>query len=77
MHLKNNAARLITVCLSIGGSEKSFAIAPGDNPAVEVPDSATELDFVKALIGNGSLIEVIAPKDNSAKTQSKTKKSDE
>ena len=51
MHLKNEAARLITV--NYGGEK--FKILPGENPAVEVPDEAASLPFVKALLKSGSL----------------------
>lgn len=62
MFLKNNAARLITIAMHVGDSVQDFLIAPGENPAIEVPDAAGDLDFVKALIASGSLIEVVAPK---------------
>lgn len=51
MHLKNEAARLITV--NFGGEK--FKILPGENPAVEVPDEAAKLPFVKALLKSGDL----------------------
>lgn len=51
MHLKNKAARLITVNFD---GEK-FKILPGENPAVEVPDEAAKLPFVKALLKSGDL----------------------
>lgn len=77
MYLKNNAARLITVSVMIKGVAKDFPILPGENPAVEVPDAASELDFVKAQIENGSLIETVAPKaaaeENPARKERNTK----
>lgn len=55
MHLKNEAARLITINILEGAVVTPYAILPGENPAVEVPDSAAQIDFVKALLKNGSL----------------------
>lgn len=72
MFLKNAAARLITITLLEDGDQKEYPILPGDNPAVEVPDSAMDVDFVVAYIDNGSLIEVPAPKaEKSAKKDEK------
>ena len=51
MHLKNEAARLITV--NYGGEK--IKILPGHNPAVEVPDEAASLPFVKTLLKSGAL----------------------
>lgn len=55
MFLKNEAARLITINLLADGVETSYPILPGENPAVEVPDAAMKVDFVKALLKNGDL----------------------
>lgn len=55
MFLKNEAARLITINHKVDGKLTSYKILPGDNPAVEVPDAAAKLDFVKAMLKNGSL----------------------
>lgn len=55
MFLKNEAARLITINLLSDGVETSYPILPGENPAVEVPDAAAKIDFVKALLKNGDL----------------------
>lgn len=77
MFVKNNAARLITVSVIINGVTQDFPILPGENPAVEIPDAAAKLDFVKALIENGSLIETVAPKaeveEKSARKERETK----
>lgn len=58
MHLKNEAARLITINLKDGDKVTQYRILPGENPAVEVPDAVMKLDFVKALLKNGSLRKV-------------------
>lgn len=55
MHLKNEAARLITINLMVGERLTQYRILPGENPAVDVPEAAMQLDFVKALLKNGSL----------------------
>jgi hypothetical protein len=55
MFLKNEAARLITINHLVGDKETSYPILPGENPAVEVPDEAAKIDFVKALLKNGDL----------------------
>lgn len=55
MHLKNEAARLITINTLDGERLVQYRILPGENPAVEVPDSVAKIDFVKALLKNGSL----------------------
>lgn len=55
MFLKNEAARLITINHLVDGVETSYPILPGENPAVEVPDAAAKIDFVKALLNNGDL----------------------
>ena len=55
MFLKNEAARLITINYLVGDKETSYPILPGENPAVEVPDEAAKIDFVKALLKNGDL----------------------
>lgn len=55
MFLKNEAARLITINHLVGEKETSYPILPGENPAVEVPDEAAKIDFVKALLKNGDL----------------------
>ncbi len=55
MFLKNEAARLITINHLVDGTETSYPILPGENPAVEVPDAAAKIDFVKALLKNGDL----------------------
>lgn len=55
MFLKNEAARLITINHLVGGTRTSYKILPGENPAVEVPDAAAKIDFVKALLKNGDL----------------------
>lgn len=55
MFLKNEAARLITINFLVGEKETSYPILPGENPAVEVPDEAAKIDFVKALLKNGDL----------------------
>lgn len=55
MHLKNESARLIFINLREGETETTYQIAPGDNPAVEVPDSAAKMDFVKSLLKSGDL----------------------
>lgn len=55
MFLKNEAARLITINHLVGDKETSYPILPGENPAVEVPDAAAKIDFVKALLKNGDL----------------------
>lgn len=55
MLLKNEAARLITINHLVDGVETSYPILPGENPAVEVPDAAKKIDFVKALLDSGDL----------------------
>lgn len=55
MHLKNEAARLITINTLDGERLVQYRILPGENPAVEVPESVVQIDFVKALLKNGSL----------------------
>lgn len=55
MFLKNEAARLITINFLVDGMEIGYPILPGENPAVEVPDEAAKIDFVKALLKNGDL----------------------
>lgn len=55
MFLKNEAARLITINYLVDGTETSYPILPGENPAVEVPDAVAKIDFVKALLKNGDL----------------------
>ena len=55
MFLKNEAARLITINHLVDDKETSYPILPGENPAVEVPDEAAKIDFVKALLKNGDL----------------------
>lgn len=55
MHLKNEAARLITINTMEGERLVQYRILPGENPAVEVPESVAKIDFVKALLKNGSL----------------------
>lgn len=55
MHLKNEAARLITIRHIVDGAKVSYQILPGENPAVEVPDEVAKTAFVKALIQNGDL----------------------
>ena len=55
MFLKNEAARLITINHLVDGTETSYPILPGENPAVEVPDAVAKIDFVKALLKNGDL----------------------
>ena len=55
MHLKNEAARLITINTLDGERLVQYRILPGENPAVEVPDDVAKIDFVKALLKNGSL----------------------
>ena len=55
MFLKNEAARLITINHLVDGTETSYPILPGENPAVEVPDAVLKIDFVKALLKNGDL----------------------
>lgn len=55
MFLKNEAARLITINHLVDGTETSYPILPGENPAVEVPDAVGKIDFVKALLKNGDL----------------------
>lgn len=61
MFLKNTKACLITINGKI--NEKSqrsekYQVKPGNNPAVEVPDELCEAPFVKALIEDGSLVQV-------------------
>lgn len=55
MFLKNEAARLIIINMRDGETETGYQILPGENPAVEVPDAAAKLDFVKALLKSGDL----------------------
>ena len=55
MHLKNEAARLITINHRDGDEVNQYRILPGENPAVEVPDAVAKIDFVKALLKNGDL----------------------
>lgn len=55
MHLKNEAARLITIKHVVDGELASYQILPGENPAVEVPDAVGKIDFVKALLESGDL----------------------
>lgn len=55
MYLKNEAARLITINVRNGDTETSYDILPGENPAVEVPDALSKLDFVKHLLKSGDL----------------------
>ena len=55
MYLKNEAARLISINHMVDGTETSYPVLPGENPAVEVPDEAAKIDFVKALLKNGDL----------------------
>lgn len=55
MHLKNEAARLITIRHIVDGAKVSYQILPGENPAVEVPDAVAKIDLVKALLENGDL----------------------
>lgn len=55
MFLKNEAARLITINHLVDGVLTSYPILPGENPAVEVPDAAKKIDFVKALLKSGDL----------------------
>ncbi len=55
MFLKNEAARLITINFLVDGVETGYPILPGENPAVEVPDEAAKIDFVKALLKSGDL----------------------
>lgn len=55
MFLKNEAARLITIKHLVDGVETRYPILPGENPAVEVPDEAAKIDFVKALLKSGDL----------------------
>ena len=55
MFPKNEAARLITINHLVDGTETSYPILPGENPAVEVPDAVAKIDFVKALLQNGDL----------------------
>lgn len=62
MLLKNEAARIITINYQLGDTVTSYDIYPGEHPAVEVPDEVAELDFVKALIANRSLVEMVAEK---------------
>lgn len=54
MHLKNNAARLITINMPNGDS---FDIIPGVNQTTEVPNEARKLAFVKRLLASGDLVE--------------------
>ena len=56
MFLRNMSARLVTI--NVKGHEP-IQIKPGDNPAVEVPDEALKLDFVKHLRKERILIEEI------------------
>lgn len=56
MYLRNMSARLVTINLSSGAA---IQIKPGDNPAVEVPDEALKLDFVKHLRRERILVEEI------------------
>ena len=55
MFLKNEAARQLTNNPRVHGTETSYPILPGENPAVEVPDAVAKIDFVKALLQNGDL----------------------
>lgn len=67
MLLKNAAARLITVNhREEDGTVISYDILPGDNPAVEVPKTHAQSDFVKANIANGSLIVLAADTEDDA-----------
>lgn len=55
MHLKNEAARLITINTGSGPDAKKYQILPGLNPIIEVPDELAKIPFVKALLADGSL----------------------
>ncbi|CAD0266349.1 hypothetical protein DENIT_80266 [Pseudomonas veronii] len=55
MFLKNEAARLITINHLVDGVETSYPILPGENPAVKVPDSVADIEFVAALLTNRDL----------------------
>lgn len=54
MFLRNMSARLVTI--NVKGKDP-IQIKPGDNPAVEVPDEALKLDFVKHLRKERILVE--------------------
>ncbi|WP_017903597.1 hypothetical protein [Pseudomonas asplenii] len=64
MHLKNEAARLITIKHKANGELISYQILPGENPSVEVPDELAKIDFVKALLDIGDLRRVGADELN-------------
>lgn len=55
MILKNETARLITINVD---KETKYDLKPGNNPAVDVPDSVCNGDFVKALLADRSLLKV-------------------
>lgn len=61
MLLKNNVARLITIN---GADGTSYAILPGDNPAVDVPDELCRGDFVKHLLKSRQLVKDDGVKDD-------------
>jgi hypothetical protein len=44
-----------------GGYTEYYDIKPGDNPAVNVPDSLCDSDFVQNLLAIGDLAEEAAP----------------
>lgn len=63
MLLKNLSRRLITIngpMSTAGLHDEHYPIKPGDNPAVEVPDTLCTSDFVKHLLKTGDLIAVAA-----------------
>ena len=57
MLLRNNSKRLVTINapMTEGGYTEFYDIKPGDNPAVEVPDTLCRSDFVKNLLNTGDL----------------------
>ena len=56
MFLRNMSARLVTI--NVPGHDP-IQIKPGENPAVEVPDEALKLDFVKHLRKERILIQEV------------------
>lgn len=56
MQLRNMSARLVTINVPNGDS---IQIKPGDNPAVDVPEEALELPFVKHLLDARVLVQEV------------------
>ena len=61
--LKNTGTRLITIRVN----NESYPLLCGDNPAVELPESAYKTKFVKSLVESGELVEVSKAKSEEIK----------